>query len=172
MGSQRPCPFCAEPILTEAIKCRHCGTALSGGALSAGAKDEEHLRYLEIGHYVVAGLTALIACMFLLHVFFGIAIVVAPDSFFKEGPGKGPPPIFGWLAIVMGSAALLSGWTLAGLLFAAGRAIGRRRRLLFCMVVAALACLVMPFGTILGIFTLLTLCRPSVKLLFEANRPA
>lgn len=23
---QRPCPFCAEPIRVEAIKCKHCGS--------------------------------------------------------------------------------------------------------------------------------------------------
>jgi len=25
---RRPCPFCAEPILQNAIKCKHCGSSL------------------------------------------------------------------------------------------------------------------------------------------------
>jgi len=29
-GQRRPCPSCAEMVLTEAKKCRFCGEALSG----------------------------------------------------------------------------------------------------------------------------------------------
>lgn len=27
-GQYRKCPFCAEPVRVEAVKCRHCGSAL------------------------------------------------------------------------------------------------------------------------------------------------
>jgi hypothetical protein len=44
--------------------------------------------------------------------------------------------------------------------------MARRRRLMLCYVTAALACLQMPFGTCLGIFTFIVLGRPSVKASF------
>ena len=31
-GTTRRCPFCAEAIRAEAVKCRYCGSALGGGA--------------------------------------------------------------------------------------------------------------------------------------------
>jgi hypothetical protein len=36
--------------------------------------------------------------------------------------------------------------------------------------VAALCCAFFPFGTVLGVFTILVLVRPSVKALFETQR--
>jgi hypothetical protein len=36
---------------------------------------------------------------------------------------------------------------------------------------AAIACMFMPFGTILGVFSIIVLVRPSVKSLFDAATP-
>ena len=55
----------------------------------------------------------------------------------------------------------------------AGRYLLQRTHYTFCLVVAAIACLLMPFGTALGIFTIIVLMRPSVREMFEgAPRPA
>jgi hypothetical protein len=174
MDAQRACPYCAEPIKPEAIKCKHCGEMMPGAVRppappdSPAAKDQEHLRLLVIGHFVLAGITALFASIFLLHVGMGILMLVSPESMFhgKEGP---PPRLFGWFVILMGSGAVLSGWTLAGLMIAAGRCIRRRTRLLFCQIVAGLSCFFMPFGTALGVCSFLVLNRPGVKALFSPS---
>ncbi len=33
-GAQKSCPYCAEPIRAEAVKCRWCGSRIEGGAFS------------------------------------------------------------------------------------------------------------------------------------------
>ena len=51
----------------------------------------------------------------------------------------------------------------------AGWSITRRERWTFCILVAAFCCGSMPFGTALGILTIITLVRPSVRAVFETN---
>ncbi len=49
-----------------------------------------------------------------------------------------------------------------------GQSLARYQNYHFCLIVAALECLIIPVGTILGIFTILVLRRDSVKALFAA----
>lgn len=37
-GGYRKCPFCAEPVRVEAVKCKHCGSALEPAQAEASAK--------------------------------------------------------------------------------------------------------------------------------------
>ena len=65
------------------------------------------------------------------------------------------------------SVFILGGWTLAVLVLMAGRFIARRKHYMFCFVMACVECVFMPFGTALGVFTILVLSRQSVKRLFN-----
>jgi len=38
---------------------------------------------------------------------------------------------------------------------------------MFCVVMAGIACMFMPFGTVLGVFTLVVLTKPVVRELFD-----
>ena len=42
---------------------------------------------------------------------------------------------------------------------------------MYCLVVAAIECLFIPFGTVLGVFTIVVLNRSSVRSLFRDGRP-
>ena len=48
----------------------------------------------------------------------------------------------------------------------AGRSLARHRRYTFCLVVAAILCLFVPFGTLLGVFTIIVLVRSTVRARF------
>ena len=129
-------------------------------------QDQEHLRLLSIFHYVVAGMIALFACFPILHLIVGIVFLVAPGAM-SGGNGPGPPPLlFGLLFTVIPAMFILAGWGLAVVVFLGGRNLARRRHYIFCLVAAAISCLFMPFGTVLGVFTIIVLSRPSVKALF------
>lgn len=128
-------------------------------------QDEEQLRLLSIFHYIVAGLAGLMACFPFIHLTLGLAIVFAPQEF--DAGGQAPPAWFGWLFVIVAGVCIVLGWTLAGLIFATGRCLAKRRRQMFCLVMAGVECLFMPLGTVLGVFTIIVLMRESVKQLFN-----
>jgi Ca2+/Na+ antiporter len=132
-------------------------------------QDEDHLRLLAIFHYVCAGLAAFVSCFTIIHVVMGVVMIVAPEKMDKNPP----PAALGWIFVVMGSLFFLAGWAFASLLAWAGRCLQKRKHYTFCLVMGGVACLFMPIGTALGIFTIIVLSRPSVKSLFGVNaRPA
>lgn len=132
-------------------------------------QDEEHLRLLSIFHYVVGGLHGLAACLPFIHLAVGIGLV--SGAFPVQHGHERPPPSVGWLFIFIGSVFILGGWSLAVVILLAGRFLARRRHYMYCFVVAAIECLLMPLGTALGVFTIIVLVRPSVKALFQAVKP-
>ena len=137
--------------------------------MTTSKQDLEHLKLLSIFHYVVAGLAALFACIPLLHLFFGIAMVTGWETLGDSDPMTG---FMGWFFIAFSSVFILSGWAFAVCLFLAGRYLSQQRRYTFCLVMAGLACMFMPFGTVLGVFTIIVLLRDSVKELFGVAEPS
>ena len=131
--------------------------------------DNEHLNLLSIFHYVVGGMAALFACIPIIHLVIGLFFIIASKQF---GHGSQQPPVFiGWFFVAFASVFIFLGWTLAVLVLMAGRCIAHRKHYTFCLVMACVECLFMPFGTMLGVFTILVLNRASVKELFN-SRPA
>jgi hypothetical protein len=132
-------------------------------------QDVEHVQLLSTFHYVAGGLMAFFACIPIIHVTLGMAMLLAPD-FFNHGHDA-PPAFLGLFFVAIGGAFMLVGWTLAVLAILAGRFLAQRRRHTFCFVVACVLCAWMPFGTVLGVFTIIVLSRPSVKILFRPLSP-
>jgi hypothetical protein len=128
------------------------------------SQEEEHLNLLSIFHFVVAGLTALLSCTFLIHIAMGIVFLNA--DFEGEEP---PPDLFAWIFIAFPGVMMLLGWSLAAAMVAAGLKLRRRVSRTFCMVVGGIECLLVPFGTVLGVFTLILLSRESVRARFPAE---
>jgi hypothetical protein len=132
-------------------------------------QDEEHLRLLSIFHYVCAGMAALFACFPVFHLVLGLVLLFKPESF---GPGNNQPPAFvGLFFIMFASIIILFGWVFAACVAYAGHCLGQRKHYTFCLVMAGVACLFMPFGTVLGIFSIIVLVRPQVKALFDITAP-
>jgi hypothetical protein len=57
-------------------------------------------------------------------------------------------------------------------IFITGRSIAHRKHYWFSFVIACIECIFMPFGTVLGVFTIIVLARESVKRLFLGDVPA
>lgn len=128
-------------------------------------QDEEHLRLLSIFHYIVGGLSALGGCFPVIHLVVGVAIASG-----ALGP-EGPPTFFGWFFAGLAAFGILVGWSLAVVIALAGRFLARRTHYTFCFMVAAVECVFVPIGTVLGVFTIIVLNRTSVRALFEVETP-
>lgn len=127
-------------------------------------EDREYLRLLSIFHYVVGGLAALFACFPIIYIAVGVLAVYAPGTMDAEGDAL--PALFGWVFIVVGAGLMLLGWAFVVFTIITGRYLARQVHYMFCMVMAAIECIFMPFGTVLGVFTIIVLARPSVKKMF------
>ncbi|SRR6266487_1149300 len=129
-------------------------------------RDKEHLQLLAIFHYVVAGLAAMLSVFPLLYSALGGFLLYAahhPGSSNQEPP----PAVLAWVFIVLGALFFLAGATMATSILIAGRSLALCKRYSFALVMACIECLFVPFGTILGVFTIVVLSRESVKALFS-----
>jgi hypothetical protein len=140
-----------------------------GGRKTDMTRDEEHLRLLSIFHYAVAGLAGLISLFPIIHLIIGLIFVFASHRVTSNG--ELPPAFIGWIFVILAATFITLGWIMAALILTAGRFLARRKHYQFCLVMAGIECLFMPFGTILGVFTIVVLVRESVKPLFGANPP-
>ena len=130
-------------------------------------RDEEHLQLLAIFHYVVAGLAALFSFFPLLYTTVG-AIFIFTARHGTAKPGEDLPPEFlGWIFAALGLLFFLIGIAMAICILIAGRSLTLRKRYSFALVIACIECLFIPFGTILGVFTIVVLSRESVRGLFS-----
>lgn len=129
-------------------------------------QDGEHLRLLSIVYYVLAGVIGLLVCFPLVYLAIGAGLLL-------KALGAGPDGASGFVGIffvVMAGTCVVCGGVLALCLFVAGRSLAARRRYVYCFVIGVVSCFFVPVGTVLGIFTILVLMRPSVKELFAAQR--
>ena len=133
-------------------------------------QDAERLRLLAIFHYIVAGLAVLFSLFPLLYTTIGTIFVFAARHPAAAGPKPGeelPPEFLGWIFVGIGSFLFLLGIAMAICILIAGRCLSRRRCYSFALVMACTECLFIPFGTILGVFTIIALSRESVKAVFS-----
>ena len=127
--------------------------------------DAQHLKLLAIFHYVVAGIVAFVGCFPFIHLTIGIAFLTGRISPQPNDPAA--VAFMGWVFTVIAGAMIVVMWSFAVVMVCAGRCLQQHRRRTFCLVVAGLECLMMPFGTVLGVFTIIVLVRPSVQQLFD-----
>lgn len=130
-------------------------------------RDSEHLRLLAMAYYVYAAIVALFACIPIIHFTIGMVFLLNPPP---QAPGDPfPSQAFGAIFATIGGLLVLGGWTFAACVFMAGRSLAARKRYIYCFVIAAIACLFVPIGTVLGVMSILVLQRPTVRAMFHGG---
>ena len=130
-------------------------------------QDAEHLRLLSIFHYVVAGLAAFFSFFPLLYTTVGVVFIFASRHGTAKPGEELPPEFLGWIFAVIGMVLFVIGIAMAILILITGRSLAQCKHYSFVLVMACIECLFIPFGTILGVFTIVVLSRQSVRGLFS-----
>jgi hypothetical protein len=128
--------------------------------------DSDNLRLLGIFHYVVAGLAVFLSFFPLLYSAMGGFMLYGAYHPWPNNQ-QPPPAVLGWIFIVLGAFFFLTGLVIVICILIAGRSLARQRRYWFAFIVACIECLFIPFGTILGVFTIIVHSREPVKTLFS-----
>jgi hypothetical protein len=142
-------------------------------------KDKDHLLTLGIFHFILAGLGLAGLAFLLMHYLIMSTVFSNPHMWdnLKDKDGN-PVPMpfnpaqfvaaFRWFYLLFGAWGVVS--IVANL--AAGICLRQGRSRTFLLFVAGFNCINFPFGTILGIFTILVLMRDSVRVLFASDGAA
>ena len=128
----------------------------------AVSSDAQQLDLLVVFHYVLAAFAALFSMFPLIHLFIGIGLLAGAIN------GAGNEGLFiGGFFILFAGIWITLGLTFATCVAIAARKLSRRTGHTYCLIIGSLECLFMPFGTILGVFTIVVLMRDSVKAMFR-----
>jgi len=137
------------------------GYAVPPTPAQIAAADQSSLSSLAIFHFVYAALIALGGCILLAGVLFGYGVVASASHLHGRGLLTGGV----FMIVLLCLAAVLFLKSL--LVFYSGISLRRARNKTLSQIVACLCCLNFPMGTVLGVFTLVTLGRPSVAALYQ-----
>jgi hypothetical protein len=118
---------------------------------------------------VFAALVLLPSCFGLgyiaLGTFFGGVGVLAGASA-KDGGAAVVGSFLGVIPCCIGGGITAATVTISFLSFRCARNLAARRNISLCTITGIIACLFFPLGTVLGVFTLVVLNRPTVKAMF------
>ena len=135
--------------------------------------DLKHLRLLSIFYYVFAGFSLLGGLLNILIFSFIRNIMleeIASQPDVDEAEVEQIIEMATTILFVTEVFSVCLSCLAAILSFLAARFLVRHVHRTFCLVIAFLACLNMPLGTILGVFTIAVLGRDSVKQLFAGQQ--
>ena len=127
---------------------------------------EHDLRLLSIGYYVQGGIVAFYSLLALCYVgFMGFLFTAIQNAAERDAHNQIPPGLLPLIAGILLAVVTISAASAFCLLYA-GYSLRHHQYRTFLLVIAALSCLAIPYGTILGIFTFMVLQRPTARALF------
>jgi hypothetical protein len=126
----------------------------------------KELELLSVFHYVLGGFVGLCSLFPLLHLFIGVMLL---RGGFDETGGEAPPAFIGWFFVIIAVFVMAAGLLSAVCIIIAGNKLRKRKAWMFCMVIAAIECTIFPFGTALGVFTIIILSKDQVKAGFYSH---
>lgn len=133
---------------------------------------EENTRYLNIlaiFHFIVASILGLLSCLPLINLFIGIPMLRDVPYALKQGEFFSQTILAPLTFILLPIGMTVIGWMFAVAIALNGYYIKTRQWLIYCMVMSGIETIFTPFGTVLGVFTIIHLTKPNTKILFDRD---
>jgi len=111
-------------------------------------------RIVSIFHFVLGGFQLLFSLFGFLYLAMGILIATGSMDTGKSQP---PPEMVGWMLGAIGVILIVLFLCIGILSIKTGINLSRKKHYTFCIVFDSILCLMVPFGTIVGIFGLILL---------------
>jgi hypothetical protein len=144
----------------------------TAGPRRQAAADDEQLRVLSVLYFAYGGLAGAFSLMGLAFVFAGTIIGSNGAGWWGRPEEQAGAAVAGCFLAALGSGLFVLLGVTALLRILVGVALRRHRYYLLCLVAASLTCFGIPFGTALGVATLIVLLRPSTERLFSGSAPS
>ena len=119
-------------------------------------QDSDMLSIVSIFHFVLGGFQMLFSLIGFIYVAMGILMA---SGQMDSTNGNPPPAELGWVFGGIGVVFVLIFITIGLLTIKTGKNIRKRKNRTFCIVMDSILCMMMPFGTIVGIFGLVLLTK-------------
>lgn len=130
-------------------------------------EDIRYLNLLGVFHFVVASIVGLLSCLPLINLFIGIPMLKDVPYALKEGEFFSQTILAPLMFILLPVGLAVVGWMFAIAIAINGYYIKSRQWLTYCLVIGGIETVFMPFGTVLGVFTIVLLTKTNIKNLFD-----
>ncbi len=120
---------------------------------------QDNIGLLAIFYKIVGVIMFLFSLLPCIHLIIGIAIMAGGFSF-DDGA---PPFIFGLVFTIIPLIFISCGVALSISMFMCSRYLEAKSNYRFCQIVSGISCIFMPFGTVLGVLTLIELSKDPIR---------
>lgn len=130
---------------------------------------QEQLKVLKIFHFVLGGLGIVLSFLPLIYVLMGTIFYSMKDDFPTDtgNPADQLPKIMSVVMMIVGFVGFVFGLAMAILTIVSGMRISTTTHRNFSIIIAAILCVFFPFGTVLGIFTIIVLSKKEVIEIYQ-----
>ncbi|MCL4275582.1 MAG: hypothetical protein KJZ77_17050 [Anaerolineales bacterium] len=129
--------------------------------------DDRYLNLLSIFHLIVGSVAGLFSCFPLVNLSMGLSTLSDIPKSMVQGDAFSPFTFLSIMFILLPIGIVVLGWMFAIAVSLNGYFIKTRHWHTYCLVVGGIETIFMPFGTILGIFPIILLTKPEIKVLFD-----
>jgi hypothetical protein len=135
----------------------------------------DDIRYLDLialFHVIVGLVVGLFSCLPLVNLSMGLSMLSDIPKMIVQDVTFSPFALLPIMFTLLPILIVVLGWMFAIAISLNGFYIKNRQWHTYCVVIGGVETIFMPFGTVLGVFTIILLTKPNIKKLFDLNHEA